>query len=111
MTDVPLTARPESELLALLGKELLGDGIGYGPEDPGRYRRFAERWIEERLDRIQAAICDDAGLRVVFSKEMENRLNDVGAVADALSAIAGRPPLTLLAVILLRRGYESVCEG
>ncbi|HEY3946186.1 MAG TPA: hypothetical protein VGL78_13245 [Solirubrobacteraceae bacterium] len=109
MPVTTLTELSEDDLLAMLGKELLGPGIGFGPEDPGRYRRFAEHWIEERADKIRVAICHDESVQAVFAKDLQDRFNDWAVLADALTTLAGRPPLTLLAVVLLRRGYEAVC--
>jgi hypothetical protein len=40
---------------------------------------------------------------------MQERLNDFGVIADALAAMNHQPPLNLLAIVLLRRGYAMVC--
>jgi len=109
MSDTPLTQLTEPELLAQLGKELLGSGVGFGPEDTRRYRRFAEQWIQSRMAEIRGAVCNDDGVRAVFTRDIQERLNDFGIVADALATLQGHPPLTLLALVLLRRGYNVVC--
>lgn len=96
-------------MLEQLGRELLGDGVGFGPEDPDRFRRFAERWIEQQLGDIRARICHHDDIRAIFQKDMQDRLNDFGTVADVLAGLRGNPPVTLLAIVLLRRGFETVC--
>jgi hypothetical protein len=109
MSDKPWIEWSEADLLAELGRQLLGPGLGFGPEDPGRFRRFASSWIEDRLGDIRAAICADEAVKAVFERDMQERLSDFGVVADALAAMHQHPPVTLLAVVLLRRGYEVVC--
>jgi hypothetical protein len=107
--ETPLVDWSEADLLAELGRQLLGPGIGFGPADPGRFRRFASAWIEGHLGEIRTAICDDERVRAVFELDMQERLNDFGVIADALAAMNHQPPLTLLAIVLLRRGYATVC--
>lgn len=109
MDETPLVDWSEADLLTEFGRQLLGPGIGFGPADPGRFRRFASTWIEEHLGEIRAAICNDERVKAVFELEMQERLNDFGVIADALAAMNHRPPLNLLAIVLLRRGYAMVC--
>lgn len=109
MTGRASDQRSETELLAELGAELLGSGIGFGAQDPSRFRRFAEQWIERNQQAIRAALCDDPTVSRIFERDVEERLVDAATVADALAALAGRPAVSLLAVILLKRGRERVC--
>jgi hypothetical protein len=109
MTTTLADTRSESDLLEALGRELLGDGIGFGPQDPDRFRRFADSWIRQRSSQIRAALCDSPDIQRIFDRDLQARLTDVAAVADALVTLAGKPALNLLAVILLRRGREIVC--
>jgi hypothetical protein len=109
--DAILGGRSEEQLLTELGRELLGTGIGFGSEDPDRLRRFAQGWIERNREKIRAAICDDPTLRELFQRDLADRLTEAATVLDALSALAGRPAVSLLSTILLRRGFDGVCGG
>ena len=111
VTGDPRLSMSDSELLSMLGEELLGPGVGFGPDDPDRLRRFAERWLARHVSDIQNALCGKAEVRAVFEKDLQERLDDAAIVADALSALRGNPPVTTLAVVLVRRGYEAVCGG
>lgn len=45
-------ALPEDDVYAVLGAALLDSGIGVGPSDPGRLRRFARAWFEAKRDEL-----------------------------------------------------------
>jgi hypothetical protein len=100
---------PEEELLANLGASLLGEGIGFGMEDPLHRQRFAEAWLADRWDRIRDQVCSDPAVRAILEAEPARRLLEVATVADALAALAGHPAVGVLAVIILRRGARRVC--
>jgi hypothetical protein len=100
---------PEEDLLASLGASLLGEGIGFGIEDPLHKRRFAEAWLIARRDRIRDQVCSDPVVRAILEAEPAQRLLEAATVADALTQLAGRPALSVLTVIVLRRGAQRIC--
>jgi hypothetical protein len=104
-----LWSAPEEELLANLGASLLGEGIGFGMEDPLHKQRFAEAWLTDRWDRIRDQVCSDPAVRAILEAEPAQRLLEVATVTDALTALAGHPAVSVLAVIVVRRGAQQVC--
>lgn len=112
MTDEELTrlwTASEEELLATLGASLLGEGIGFGIEDPLHKQRFAEAWLADRWGQIRNTVCNDPAIRTILDAERAQRVLEVATVADALTALAGHPAVSVLAVIVLRRGAQRVC--
>jgi hypothetical protein len=104
-----LWSASEETLFASLGASLLGEGIGFGIEDPMHKRRFAESWLAARWDEVRDCVCNDPVVRAVLEAEEGQRLVEVATVADALAALAGRPAVSVLAIIVLRRGAQRVC--
>lgn len=106
-----LWAAPESELLDALGSALLGDGLGFGVEDPSRRRRFAETWLADRMERIRERVCTEE-LRAALDGDLADRMIEAAVVADAVATLCGKPAANVLAIILLRRGTQAICgEG
>jgi hypothetical protein len=100
----------EPELLAALGDSLIGERVGIAPEDTARVRRLAERWLDERWERIRATLCGDPLLSSLLSRGGTADLTlEVATIADAVATISGRPTANVLAVLLLRRGRAAVC--
>lgn len=99
----------EDDLLELLGAEILGTGPGFGPEDFERQIRFAREWLQRRRHDLQVKLCGDV-LEVIGKREGFDAMADAAVIADALSAMLGKPSATIVAVILLRRGLTNLCR-
>jgi hypothetical protein len=101
-------ALDEDDLLVLLGGELLGSGPGFGPSDDEHRSDFARRWLESTLDDVRERLCGDIweSIRGGLGTAMEN----AATIADALAAMLGRATANVVAVILLRRGLDRLCE-
>jgi hypothetical protein len=98
----------EPELLALLGAALVGEGIGFSPEDPEERRRFAERWLAQRMDRIRERVCSDQ-TRTLLQRDVGDRMLEAATVADAVATLGNKPAVHVLAVLLLKRGVHELC--
>lgn len=101
----------EEDLLLLLGQTLVSEGHGFGQKDPDRLRRFADRWIADRLDELRKTICPKAIVQTLLADRPGVMLMEVTTVADALSALYGKPTASVVALILVRRGLGSLCAG
>jgi hypothetical protein len=105
-----LMDKTENELLDSLGQVLLGDGLGVGPVDPYRARRFAAKWLTDRRDEMRRHVCGKA-MRPFIDNEagVADRVTEIAVVADALAAVLGHPTANIVAVILVRRGLAELC--
>lgn len=115
MTDPPLTLRglaelDDDELQFELGKQLLGEGLPFGPGDSARYRRFAEKWLTDHLNEIRQSVCGAPSVVSIRSAESSVPLIEAATVADALAALYGRPAAMVAAIILVRRGLAALCR-
>lgn len=100
----------DEALLAELGGMLLGSGPGFGPSDIDRAIRFAGDWLNQRMDEFRQLLCGDVRLRLESGGGLD-KLTDAAVVADALGALLGKPTAYIVAVILLRRGLQRVCDA
>ncbi len=109
MTAAAEGGRSETELLRRLGTELLGDGIGFGAQDPDSYRRFPTAGYAKDKDQIRYALCDDPEVRQVFDEtcRIDTPYCNSGRRSSDLS---GRPPVNLLALIS-RQARREVAAG
>jgi hypothetical protein len=99
----------EDDLLEMLGAEILGTGPAFGPEDFDRQIRFAREWLQRKRHDLQRRLCGDV-LETIGKREGFDALADAAVIADALSAMLGKPSASIVAVILLRRGLTSLCR-
>jgi hypothetical protein len=102
---------PEENLFEALGAALLGEGIGFGVEDPFRRRRFGERWFKEHLNEIRQRICGDPGVRSLLDDRVGGQMMDLATVVGAMAGVCGshHDAATVLAVIVVRRGVDALC--
>jgi hypothetical protein len=105
-----LTNKTDDDLLDSLGQALLGDGLGVGPVDSYRARRFATKWLTDRRDEMRRNVCGQA-IRQFIDNEagVADRLTEIAVVADALAGVFGHPTANIVAVILARRGLAELC--
>jgi hypothetical protein len=93
-------------LLEALADSLLGTGPGFGPPDIDRRVEFAQAWLKRRMVELRKELCGEVWSRL---KESGDLLSDAAIVADAIATAYGRPTANIVAVIMLRRGLESLC--
>lgn len=99
----------EDELYIELGAELLGKGLSFGPEDFGRYRAYAVKWLSEHLSEMRSTVCGTRAVITLQSTDGGDRAMEVATVADCLTALYGKPAAAVAAVILIRRGLDNLC--
>ncbi|MFJ9726869.1 hypothetical protein ACIRP3_29325 [Streptomyces sp. NPDC101209] len=100
----------EDELYSRLGGALLGDGYDFGPSDGAEYAEFARRWLKDRLNIIQQQICGRREIRALRGTVESNFATEVATMTDFLASVYGKPPASIIAVILARRGLNSICR-
>lgn len=101
----------DRHLLELLGNELFGTGVGFGPADARRYRRLAREWLDSHAEELRQKICGSAAVQAVTDEDSGAKLTDMAVVADAVLTMLGHPTASIVAVIATRRGLASFCEG
>lgn len=97
------------DLFAVLGSQLLGEGLGAGANDDDEYRRFGHRWFDDHVDAIRNAVC---GTKI--ARELSGDFPaDVTAVAALTLPTSGNNHLLALTVaaIVIRRGVATICAG
>lgn len=102
-----LDGRNERQLFAVLGSELLGEGLGAGAQDDDEFRRFGQQWFEDRIEQFREAVC---GTRI--AKELSGDFpGDVVDVAALTLPLTGNNQLLALtiAAIIIRRGVATLC--
>lgn len=99
----------DDALLEQLGRDLLGDGPGFGPSDFERRIRFAQTWLSERQDELRRILCGDLRRRLEDNGGLD-LLQDAAAIADALASMHGKPTANIVAVLVLRRGLGKLCD-
>jgi hypothetical protein len=107
-TLVPRLDKDEDELLAELGRELLGEGLGFGSEDFDRARRFAAQWLSAQQESLRHQICSTWSAEFADGK-LGSRALELATIIDAIDAAYGRPVVNVVAVILLQRGIAAFC--
>ena len=100
----------EEELYVELGKQLLGEGLSFGPEDFARYKTFATTWLTEHIAQIRVAVCGKTAPKPGEPAGRGDALIEAATVADCLAALCGKPAALVAAVILVRRGLDDLCN-
>jgi hypothetical protein len=106
-----LASYDDQHLLELLGNELFGTGVGFGPADARRYRRLAQEWLDSHAEELRQKICGSTAVQAVTDEDSGAKLTDMAVVADAVLTMLGHPSASIVAVIATRRGLASFCEG
>jgi hypothetical protein len=106
-----LSGYDDQYLLELLGSELFGTGVGFGPADARRYRRLAQEWLDSHAEELRQKICRSTAVQTVTDEDGGAKLTDMAVVADAVLTMLGHPSASIVAVIATRRGLASFCEG
>jgi hypothetical protein len=106
-----LLAMKDGELLATLGTELLGNGLGFGLEDVTRARRYAKAWLDERSDELHQKVCGASSVKKLIDQESTDLAANVITVSAVLeSPLKSHAVATIVAVFLVRKGLRSYCE-
>ena len=102
-------AAEDAQLFTLLGDTLLEFEMGFGdaeqnPEELGRswYQRFREK--------IRNAICGSRVVQLATSRGAEfDKVLLIAALADLLSQVFDKVPVTYVATLIVREGLDAYC--
>lgn len=112
MTVEQYWGKSDDELYALLGAELLGEGLGLSDDDEDDCRRFGKEWFAKKHRELQRTICHHDRVRPFIGTTGSDRLLDAAAIYEALQH-AGEDVTTaaVLAVLVARVGLGSFCQN
>lgn len=104
-----LLARDDEELLAELGANQLGETLGVRPSDFGRYLRLGRMWMDTHAEELRRTLCGHAKVTALRSLARTDEAAEVATVADILLGMYGQIPATIVAVLVVRRGFDKLC--
>ncbi|MGB7979862.1 MAG: hypothetical protein WCF36_03590 [Candidatus Nanopelagicales bacterium] len=99
----------EEELLAELGASQIGETLGVRPSDFGRYLRLGRVWMDTHTDELRRALCSHPKVASARTAAARDEAAEVATVADILLSMYGQVPATIVAVLVLRRGFDKLC--
>ncbi|MGX1564877.1 hypothetical protein [Streptomyces sp. NPDC055506] len=103
--------KSDDELYALLGSELLGDGLGLSPEDEEEKRRFGKQWFTNKHRELQRRICPHEQVRALSGSSGSDRLLDAYAILELVKQFTGDPTTAaVIAVLVARIGLGAFCR-
>lgn len=106
-----LLTSSEEELLARLGSLALGESLGFGPADTGRYVRVGRRWLQTQAESLRDLLCMSEA--VLAAREVAAGEDAVlaTAIADVLLGVYGLPTAATAALLITRRGLDNLCSS
>ncbi|MFD3679444.1 hypothetical protein [Streptomyces sp. NPDC058613] len=112
MTVEEYWSRSDDELYALLGAELLGEGVGLSPADDEDKRRFGQQWFANKHRELQSKICHHERAQALMGTTGSDRLLDAYALQELLQQSIGDPTTaTLIAILVARVGLGTFCHN
>jgi hypothetical protein len=104
--------KTDDEIYEILGAMLQGEGLGLGPSDRRRHRKFGREWFEGRHRELQRRICHDPRLQGFLGASTSDRLVDAAAIYEVLQQIGeDLVALPLLSVLIARVGLSEFCKN
>lgn len=104
--------KTDDELYALLGAELLGDGLGLTPEDEDNRRQFGREWFANKHREFQRRICHHEKAQALLGTTASERIIDAFAVQELLADFDNDPKtVALIAVLVSRIGLGAFCRN
>uniref|UniRef100_A0AAU2JGT1 Uncharacterized protein n=1 Tax=Streptomyces sp. NBC_00049 TaxID=2903617 RepID=A0AAU2JGT1_9ACTN len=104
--------KTDDELYALLGAELLGDGLGLAPEDEENHRTFGKEWFANKHHEFQRRICHHDKAQALLGTTSSDRLIDAFTVQELLADFDSDPKtVALIAVLVGRVGLGAFCRN
>ncbi|GHA54272.1 hypothetical protein GCM10010372_63050 [Streptomyces tauricus] len=104
--------KTDDELYALLGAELLGEGLGLSPEDEEGQREFGREWFADKHAELQRRICHHEKVQPFLGTTSTDRLLDAITVQELIADFAGdAKTAVLIAVLVGRVGLGMFCRN
>jgi hypothetical protein len=104
-----LLDRSEEELLAELGASQLGETLGVRPSDFGRYLRLGRVWMDQHVEELRNTLCSHPNVVRLRALASTDEAAEVATVVDVLLSVYGQIPATIIAVLVVRRGFVALC--
>jgi len=105
-------AKTDKELYELIGFELEGNALGFGPADRKRLGKLWREWFEAKHRMLQAAVCHHERLQGFLGTSGSDRLVDAAAIFEVLQQIDhDLIAAPLLAVLIARVGLGEFCRN
>lgn len=105
-------AKTDKEIYELIGIELEGAAIGFGPADRRRLRKLGKEWFEEKQRMLQSAVCHHERLQGFLGTTGSDRLVDAAAIFEVLQQLGDDLiAAPLLAVLIARVGLGEFCRN
>lgn len=104
-----LLARDTEELLAELGAQQLGETLGVRPADFGRYLRLGRVWMDTHAQDLRTTLCGHPKINGLRSLASTDEAAEAATVADVLLGSYGQIPASIVAVLVVRRGFDALC--
>ncbi len=97
----------ESDLLELIGHDLIGAEKSALPKDRQQLIRRANEWFFDRLQPIKDAVCANSQVRSLYGENDTTPL--ILAVADLIGGLCIGVSATTVAYLLVKRGVGLLC--
>uniref|UniRef100_UPI003F49843C hypothetical protein n=1 Tax=Nonomuraea sp. CA-252377 TaxID=3240003 RepID=UPI003F49843C len=101
----------DEDLYGRLGETLLSEGRDFGSRDLAEFAEFGRRWVNDRTQELRATICGRPEVAAIQDGPAGDLITEAATLTDVISALYGKPAAGILAVILLRRGLNVLCNS
>jgi hypothetical protein len=101
----------EIELLELLGQELVKNDAAAFPFRPEQFRLLAEKWLTQNSELLREMICPNSGVRKLCQSGSQVEDGILVAHVSALLLHRFDVDVTLVAILLVRRGVHGLCKS
>jgi hypothetical protein len=107
-----LAEKSDDELYELIGAEIEGDSLGFGPGDLWHLRRIGQEWFDEHFDDFQRAVCHNKVAGHFTGHKAGDWILDAVAIEGALKATGEQFKTTaVVAVLIARIGLSIFCRN
>jgi hypothetical protein len=107
-----LADKSDDELYELLGAEVEGDSLGFGPGDLWHLRRIGKEWFDDHLEDLQRAVCRNKVATHFTGHKAGDWILDATAVKGALETIDEQyQAIPVIAVLIARIGLSTFCRN
>ena len=103
------TGREDEELFAEIGATELRESLGMRPAEFGRYLRVGRQWFDRHQQRLRDALCSHPVIQDLRDKVHTDATTDAAVIADILLGSFNQVPAAAAAVIIARRGLDTLC--